>query len=66
MNLLSAVGYYGKEVSTVAEKLLSSNSIDFVGSDIHHKNHIYSFKDKIVIKSLDKLESAIQKNSFFK
>lgn len=66
MNLLSAVGYYGKEVSTVAEKLLASNSIDFVGSDIHHKNHIYSFKDKIVIKSLDKLERAIEQNSFFK
>jgi len=65
MNLLSSVGYYGKGVSDVAEKLLSKDMIDFVGSDIHHKNHILSFKDKIIIKSLDKFETAIQNNSFF-
>ena len=66
MNLLSTVGYYGKEVSNVAEKLLESHSVNFVGSDIHHKNHIYSFKNKIIVKSLDKLEMVIQQNSFFK
>ncbi len=65
MNLLSSVGYYGKGISDVAEKLLSKDKIDFVGSDIHHKNHILSFKDKIIIKSLDKFETAIQNNSFF-
>lgn len=66
MNLLSSVGYYGKEVSQIAEKLLAKELIDFVGSDIHHKNHIFSFKDKIVIKSLDKFQTAIKNNQIFK
>ncbi|WP_130734314.1 tyrosine-protein phosphatase [Flavobacterium sp. J27] len=66
LNLLSIVGYYGKEVSNVAEKLLAQDLINFTGSDIHHKNHILSFRDKIIIKSLDKFEMAIQQNSFFK
>ncbi len=65
MNLLSSVGYYGKEVSLIAEKLLAKEMIDFVGSDIHHKNHILAFKDKIVIKSIDQFEVAIANNSFF-
>lgn len=65
MNLLSGVGYYGKEVSLIADKLLAKDMIDFVGSDIHHKNHVFSFKDKIIIKSLEKFELAINNNSFF-
>ncbi|KIX19799.1 histidinol phosphatase [Flavobacterium sp. 316] len=65
MNLLSSVGYYGKDVTMIAEKLLNHNLIDFVGSDIHHKNHIEFFKNKILIKSLDKFELAISKNVFF-
>lgn len=65
MNLLSSVDYYGKEVSLIAEKLLAKEMIDFVGSDIHHKNHILAFKDKIVIKSINQFEVAIANNSFF-
>lgn len=66
MNLLSSVGYYGKDVSAIAEKLLAKDMIDFVGSDVHHKNHIFSFKDKIIIKSMDKFENAIANNSLFR
>ncbi|VXC31108.1 Histidinol phosphatase [Flavobacterium sp. 9AF] len=65
LNLLSTVGYYGKEVSLIAEKLLTQDLINFTGSDIHHKNHILSFKDKVIIKSLEKLENAMQNNLFF-
>lgn len=65
LNLLSSVGYYGKEVSKIADKLLAQELIDYVGSDIHHHKHILSFKNKTIIQSLEKLDIAIQNNSFF-
>jgi tyrosine-protein phosphatase YwqE len=65
MNLLSSVGYYGKEVSIAADTLLGKNMIDFVGSDIHHVNHIKSFENKIIIKNKDTFEKAINANIFF-
>lgn len=50
LNLLATVGYYGKEVAKVANYLLNNQMYDFVGSDIHHANHIKAFQNKIVIK----------------
>ena len=50
INLLSSVGYYGKEVAVTAQKLLELGMIDFAGSDIHHKNHIDAFNGKVLIK----------------
>lgn len=65
MNLLSSVGYYGKEVMLTADKLLQHDMIDFVGSDIHHQHHLASFDHKIGIKNQEKLEIAISNNSIF-
>ncbi|MGV9003513.1 tyrosine-protein phosphatase [Flavobacterium sp.] len=65
LNLLSVVDYYGKMIGKTADKLLKYDLIDFVGSDIHHKNHIASFDRKINIKNSLKLELAIEKNLFF-
>lgn len=65
MNLLSSVGYYGKEVADVVDKLLVNDLIDFVGSDIHHKNHIGAFQNKVVIKNVSKLKNAFAKNEYF-
>ncbi len=65
MNLLSSVGYYGKEVSAAADKLLANEMIDFVGSDIHHAQHIEAFQNKIIIKNQNEFEKAIQNNTFF-
>ena len=65
MNLLSSVGYYGRDVSITADKLLGNDLIDFVGSDIHHENHIKSFENKIIIKNKDAFEKAISANVFF-
>lgn len=65
MNLLSSVGYYGKDVLNTADKLLTNNLIDFVGSDIHHSQHIEAFKSKIRIKNQKEFENAIAKNTFF-
>ena len=64
MNLLSSVGYYGKEVSAAADKLLANEMIDFVGSDIHHAQHIEAFQNKIIIKNQNEFEKAIQNNTF--
>ena len=65
LNLLSTVGYYNKNVVEIADKLLNKNMIDFVGSDIHHQNHITAFNHKIKIKNNVALENAINQNLLF-
>ena len=65
LNLLSTVGYYGGSIATVTDKLLKNGFYDFVGSDIHHQNHIEAFKRKICIKNQSILTETIQKNLFF-
>lgn len=66
LNLLSTVGYYGKDALKTADYLLKNNLIDFVGSDIHHYNHLNSFQNVLKIKNIDNLKDCIKKNSFFK
>jgi len=66
MNLLSAVGYYGKKETETAQKLLEQGMIDFVGSDVHHHKHIESFNKKLLIKNSLPLIEAIKNNEFFK
>ena len=59
-NLASAVGYYGKGVSTCLDDLLKYDMIDFVGSDTHHQRHLDSFAQKVSIKNYLKLEKAVE------
>ncbi|WP_394758947.1 tyrosine-protein phosphatase [Flavobacterium sp.] len=66
LNLLSTVGYYGKDVTEAAKKLLNKGMFDFVGSDVHHKKHIESFDAKVLLKDLQPLKEAIKNNQFFK
>jgi protein-tyrosine phosphatase len=66
LNLLSTVGYYGVEATKSCELLLKKGLIDFVGSDIHHTNHLESFSNKTLIKDLKPLKIAIENNQFFK
>lgn len=66
LNLLSTVGYYGREVQETANKLLKSGMIDFVGSDVHHKKHIEAFDNKLNLKDLAPLKEAFHNNSLFK
>lgn len=40
MNLLSILGYYGRSVKMMAEKLLDKKLYDFCGSDLHHERHL--------------------------
>lgn len=66
LNLLSTIGYYGIEVAKTAEKLLNNGMIDFVGSDVHHQNHVNAFLKKILIKDTQPLKQAIEQNQFFR
>lgn len=65
LNLLSSVGYYGLEITKIAEQLLQKGMYDFVGSDVHHNNHIAAFDQKIRVKDLTPLREIIANNSFF-
>ncbi|MFV8342082.1 tyrosine-protein phosphatase [Flavobacterium sp. XS2P39] len=66
LNLLSVVGYYGGEITKIAEQLLQKGMYNYVGSDVHHDNHIRSFDQKVKLKDLVPLKEAIANNQFFK
>ena len=66
LNLLAVVGYYGENVTKIAVKLLQKGMYDFVGSDVHHDNHIAGFSQKILLKDLMPLKEIIANNQFFK
>lgn len=40
LNLLSLTGYYGKPVKKAAEYLLKNEMYSFIGTDLHHRNHL--------------------------
>lgn len=65
LNLLSSVNYYGIGITKTADYLLKNGMIDFVGTDIHHQNHIDAFSSKVALKNIPELEKAINKNLFF-
>lgn len=66
INLLSAVGYYGRHIADIADYLIKNDFIDYSGSDIHHIRHIRAFDQKVIIKSIDKFQVAMERNFFFK
>lgn len=66
LNLLSIVGYYGTGIMKTAEQLLQKGMYTYVGSDVHHNNHIAAFDLKVQIKDLAPLNEAIVNNQFFK
>jgi protein-tyrosine phosphatase len=65
LNMLSATGYYGERVATIADMLLKAQLIDFIGSDVHHTRHLEYMQKKIVLKNADFLSPIFQNNSFF-
>lgn len=66
LNLLSSVGYYGPDVTKIAQKLIDLNLYDFVGTDLHHGNHVKAFGTKIQFKKELVLNELMAKNEFFK
>ncbi len=65
-NLLSCVGYYGKSVVKVLDKLIKKEMIDFVGSDIHNRRHVMAFEKKVKIQNTEILKKIINNNNVFK
>jgi len=63
INLLSLLGYYGKPIKAIAEKLLAKKMISLVGTDMHHLNHLNALKELASRKEFYKLmETAVLKN----
>ena len=55
LNTNSLAGYYGPDVRKTAEKLVSQNMIDFIGSDTHHERHINALRQSLKSKFLAQL-----------
>jgi protein-tyrosine phosphatase len=53
VNLLSLTGYYGKTVAKAAKYIIDNNLADFVGTDLHHSNHLSVLTD---VKSIELFE----------
>lgn len=45
VNLLSLTGYYGKGPFKAAKYILENGLAGFVGTDLHHHNHLSAFLD---------------------
>ena len=63
LNLLSLSDYYGKEISKVAEKLITNQMVEYVASDIHNMRHLNSLKEVKVSNSMLKLLLPIIENT---
>ncbi|HJY12955.1 MAG TPA: CpsB/CapC family capsule biosynthesis tyrosine phosphatase, partial [Flavobacterium sp.] len=66
LNLLAVVGYYGSEITKISEQLLKKGMYDFVGTDIHHSDHVAAFHQKIKIENISAVKEVIANNQFFK
>lgn len=66
LNLLSVAGYYGPPVAETAMWLLREGLIDYVGSDVHHQNHIACLERRVLLKDIKPLEDALRRNRKFR
>jgi tyrosine-protein phosphatase YwqE len=60
INLLSLLGYYGEPVKNTAQSLLKKKKVSFVGTDMHHENHLMGLKDLASRKSFYKLLEGVE------
>jgi protein-tyrosine phosphatase len=63
LNVNSLVGYYGPAAKLAAERMINSNQIDFIGSDLHGQRHLDALKKVVHEKYLRKLVGKGLKNS---
>jgi len=54
VNLLSFVGYYSRPVQKMAEKLVETGCVDFLGSDCHNIMHAEALKDVLASRGFKK------------
>lgn len=60
INILSLLGYYGEPAKHTAQSLLKKNMVTFIGTDMHHENHLNALKILASKKSFYKLFENIQ------
>ena len=60
INVLSLLGYYGEPAKIIAQNLLKKNLVSFVGTDMHHDNHLNALKNLTSKKSFYKLFENIE------
>lgn len=47
LNLLSVLGYYGRNERRVAKYLLENGMINLVGTDVHHERHVRAIEEGV-------------------
>ncbi len=55
INTISFTGYYDKASQRIANELLNSSMIDFLGSDMHHTKHAAALKNALSNKNVVEL-----------
>ncbi|WP_299554729.1 CpsB/CapC family capsule biosynthesis tyrosine phosphatase [Seonamhaeicola sp.] len=62
LNLLSLTNHYGNNVEKTAKRLIEENLIDFIGSDVHNKNHVMKLSKSTISnnKIFDSLKQVIR------
>lgn len=63
LNLLSAAGYYGRNVQEVALKILAHGMYDYCGTDMHHEKHAGALKKMLSSRIYHQLSAYPFKNS---
>lgn len=61
VNLLSLAGYYGKSVAKAARHIIDRGMADFVGTDLHHFNHLAALTD---VRSVELFETYLGHRKF--
>ncbi|MFC4233194.1 tyrosine-protein phosphatase [Parasediminibacterium paludis] len=60
VNILSLSGYYGKQVKQTAERLIKEKMVEFIGTDMHHANHLKATQDYTTSAEFYKLTKDIK------
>jgi protein-tyrosine phosphatase len=60
LNLLSLTEHYGKHIQKTTEKLLKENMYDFVGTDVHHHQHLETLQKIGTLKNLKSIEDLMK------
>ena len=55
VNVLSLSGCYGKEVQDVSIWLLKNNMVDYLSTDLHHRNHVAALDQFLVSSQYKKM-----------
>jgi|SRR5665213_634187 len=64
VNLLSITGYYGKAAAKAAKYIIDNKLNDFVGTDLHHFNHLNALTDPANREVLQKVLGGREYNGF--